>query len=180
MHPRIGELLGKLRSTDRSRLILLSGIIGAVLLLLPGMLPHHSRQEPASLPSDGTVQAEQYRQQLEERLTALLSAMEGVGHAEVMITVSGTAEQVYAEEIKTSRGANGIRQESEPVMTRSGSSEAPLIARTVCPAVEGAAILCSGGDHAAVQERVSRAAAALLGIPQTRIFVGRSAASSKF
>lgn len=176
MHLRIGELLEKLRGENKSRLILLLGICGAVLLLIP----HHGRQEPVPLPADGTVQAEQYRQQLEERLTALLSAMEGVGQAQVMITVSGTAEQVYAEEIKTSRGANGLRQESEPVITRSGSIESPLVARTVCPAVDGAAILCSGGDHAAVQERVSRAAAALLGIPQSRIFVGRSAASSKF
>ncbi|MBR5723131.1 MAG: hypothetical protein IKX57_05830 [Oscillospiraceae bacterium] len=175
MHPRIRELTERLCGENRSRLILLLGICGAVLLLLP----QHSRKEPVSLtpPADGTVQAEQYREQLEERLTGLLSAMEGVGQAEVMITVSGTAEQIYAEEIRTSRGDSGIRQESEPVMTRSGSTESPLIARTVCPAVEGAAILCDGGDHAAVQERVSRAAAALLGIPQTRIFVGRSAAS---
>lgn len=162
----------KLNGLQRPRIILIAGLCGAALLILPGILPEKRAQPP---PADGTVQAEQYRESLERRLTDLLNGMEGVGQVQVMITVSGTAEQIYASEVKASQNERARQQEAALVITRSSGAEAPVIAKTVCPAVLGAAVLCSGGDHAAVQERVRKAASSVLGIPQGQIFVGKSA-----
>lgn len=163
----------KLNGLQRPRIILIAGLCGAALLILPGILPEKRAQSPP--PADGTVQAEQYREMLERRLTDLLNGMEGVGQVQVMVTVSGTAEQIYASEVKASQNERARQQEAALVITRSSGTEAPVIAKTVCPAVLGAAVLCSGGSHAAVQERVRKAASAVLGIPQGQIFVGKSA-----
>lgn len=178
MQPWLTGLRERLRMLQRPRLLLIAGLCGAALLILPGIRTESRAQSPP--PADGTAQAEQYREALETRLTDLLNGMEGVGEVRVMVTVSGTAEQVYAEEVKASQNERGRQQEAQVVITRSSGAEAPIVAKTVCPSVLGAAILCSGGDHAAVQERIRKAASAVLGIPQGQIFVGKSATSSKF
>ncbi len=180
MHTVLEQIRARLSGMQRTRLLLLTGLCGAALLLLPSLLPERKDLHRGNLPQDEPAQTVLYREALEERLTALLSGMEGVGQVQVMVTVSGTAEQVYAEELKTSQNESGLRQEMQPVILRGSSGDAALAAKTNCPSVQGAAILCEGGSHAAVQERVSRAAAAVLGIPQTRIFVGQSARSAKY
>lgn len=178
MHPWITALRNRLAGMQRERIILLAGLCGAALLILPGMLSA-GKKTAVPLP-DAAAQTEQYRTSLEERLTSLLNGMEGVGHVQVMITVSSTAEQICAEEVKASQNERGRQQEASVVITRNSGTESPVITKTVCPAVMGAAILCSGGEHAAVQERVRRAASAVLGIPQGQIFVGKAAISSKY
>ena len=166
-----------LRQENRLKLILLLGVTGIAMILLSGMLPEKqsSAQHAEPPPADAAgTDPDAYRVQLEERLTALLSQMDGVGAAAVMITVSGSAEQVYASEISDSRNERGSQKSVSPVLVRSNGSESALVTETRAPAVSGAVILCSGGGHAAVQEHVTKAAAALLGIPANRIYVGKA------
>ena len=59
-------------------------------------------------------------------------------------------------------------------ITKSGGNESALIAETRYPAVVGAAVLCTAGDHAAVQERITRAVSTVLGIPASSVFVGKT------
>lgn len=181
---RLREMIDDLRTRFGGekgvRLIVLLGLAGMALILLSGLLPDADTKtpEPAMQYAEAgdNPDADSYRQMLEQRLTELLSQMEGVGQVTVMITVSGSAEQVYAEEVKTSSSDHSSSKESAFVITKQGGDEAALRAETKYPAVQGAAVLCSGGDHAAVQERVSKAVATVLGIPAARIFVGKSAA----
>lgn len=167
-----------LRQENRLKLIVLLGLTGIAMILLSGMLPgkqssaQHEEPPPAAA---AEAASEPYRILLEERLTALLSQMDGVGAVTVMITVSGSPEQIYASEISDSSSDRGKQSSVSPVLVRSGGSESALIAETRCPAVSGAVILCTGGSHAAVRENVTKAAAALLGISANRIFVGKAA-----
>ena len=179
--PLTDKLRELFREENRVRLIVLLGITGVAMILLSGLLPKRQntaqRAEPppaAAAESDPDA----YRMLLEERLTKLISQMEGVGSVTVMITVGGSAEQVYAEEIRDSRSENSAQTSSAPVLTRSNGGESALLTETRYPDVRGAAILCSGGGHAAVRERITKAAAALLGISPAQIYVGQAAASS--
>ena len=69
------------------------------MILLSGLLPKRQTSEQQAEPPPA-VSAESepdaYRLMLEDRLTKLLSQMEGVGSVTVMITVGGSAEQIYA------------------------------------------------------------------------------------
>lgn len=178
MHERAEKLRELFRGEKRVRLIVALGLCGMGLILLSGLLSPHEEKAPAEpVAAQSADTPEVYRAELEERLTALLSHMEGVGEVSVMITLSGSAEQVYAEEVKASKSENSAQTESSPVLTRSGSSESALITETKYPPVLGAAILCSGGGHAAVRERVIQAASALLGLPAGDIYVGKAAGS---
>ena len=165
-----------IQSSKGIRVIVLLGLTGMALLLFSGMMPNRNSIEQSGNASCQTAgaQADAYRAELETRLTALLRQMEGVGAVQVMVTLDGSAEQIYAEEVRVSKGDHNEQKQSEYVIMRTGGDESALLSRTAYPAVQGAAILCAGGGHAAVRERVSKAAAALLGIPVSRVFVGKT------
>lgn len=176
------QLMDKLRSLfreeNRLRLIIVLGITGIAMILLSGLLPKKQNAEPRAEPSNAISAAndpDAYRILLEERLTELLTHMDGVGSVTVMITVGGSAEQIYASEIRDSQSENGSQTSSAPVLTRTNGDEAALLKETKYPAVRGAAILCTGGGHAVVQERVAKAASTLLGVPVNQIYVGQAA-----
>ena len=169
------------KEENRLRLIVLLGIIGIAMILLSGLLPEKQKTEARAEPPPYESAADDpdaYRIMLEERLTALLSRMEGVGAVTVMITVGGSSEQVYATEIRDSRSDSSAQISSSPVLTRTSGGESALLTETRYPAIRGAAILCTGGGHAAVQERITKAASALLGIPVNQIYVGQAATFS--
>ena len=174
-------LRNRLKTIPHTRLIVILGIAGMVLILLSGLLPDKKeRGAPAESPAEPAAAAQEiYRAELENRLTALLSDMEGAGTVKVMVTLGGSAEQVYAEEVKVSRSGDRSQTESAPVLSRVSGDESALITETKAPPVQGAVILCTGGDHAAVRERITNAVSALLGIPQSQIYVGKSAANSE-
>ena len=168
------------REENRLRLIILLGITGIAMILLSGLLPKKQNAEPRAEPSvvSAETDPDAYRILLEERLTDLLSHMNGVGTVTVMITVGGSAEQIYAAEIHDSHSENTSQTSSAPVLTRSNGDESALLTEIRYPAVCGAAILCTGGGHAAVQERVAKAVSALLGIPVNQIYVGQASGFS--
>ena len=171
------ERIRQLFSGERGiRTAVLLGLAGMVLILLAGLLPDRTaRGSPPQTAAAETSDPDCYRAAIESRLQSLLCRMEGVGEAAVMVTVSGSAEQIFAEEVKASQSERSKQTESAYVLARTGGEETPLIAETRYPAIEGVAVLCTGGDHAAVQERISRAVATVLGIPQSRVYVGKSA-----
>ncbi|MCQ2408180.1 MAG: hypothetical protein MJ065_06585 [Oscillospiraceae bacterium] len=173
----IERLRERFTGDNSIRIIVMLGAAGIALILISGLLPKKNDVEEKleSVPiTEAVSDPDIYRIQLEERLTALLSQMEGVGKVTVMVTLGGSSEHIFAEEVKVSRNQNGALSESAPVLTRSGNAESALIAETKYPAVCGTAILCSGGSHAAVRERITQAAAALLGIPAANIYVGKA------
>ncbi len=160
------------------RIVLLLGLSAMALLLLSELLPKSGNAEHPTKPAmDRAADCGDFVSETESRLALLLSEMDGVGQATVMVSVSGTAEQVYAEEVRASQNGTGRQSETALVITRSNGSESALVAQTRCPEVTGVAVLCTGGGSAAVQERVIRAVSTVMGIPTSRVFVGRQIAA---
>ena len=173
---KIREYLQKQFGAEhRTKWILLLGFIGMAMILFSGFLPDKKKSDLVKQQQTDaeTVDADAYRLAMETQLTDLLSKMEGVGQVTVMLTVIGSGEQVYAEEVKADKTNNGVKTQSAFVITRNDGKESALLSESRYPAIQGAAILCTGGGHAAVQERVSHAVATVLGIPASRIFVGQ-------
>ena len=159
-----------LRGEKGVRLAVVLGIAGILLLLLPWHTGDAAQPEPEPPPQS----AEDYCTALEKRLAGMLARVEGVGEVTVMVTVRGSGEQVYAEEVKTAQNEHGTQRESSYRTTRSGGNESALLAETKLPAVAGVAVVCTGGGHPAVQERVTKAVSTVLGISPAQIYVGKS------
>lgn len=166
-----------MQSGGRYRPVLLLGAAGILLILLSGIRSRPDRRTQSTVPQaepQSAVSSAAYCTQLEEKLTGMLSELQGVGHVRVTVTVSRSEEQIFAEEVKSSKSDRAVQQESRIVITKSNGQETALVSGTNSPAVQGVAVLCSGGDHASVRESVTAAVSTVLGLSPAQIFVGKT------
>ena len=118
---------------------------------------------------------EDYRQTLEAQLTGILSQMEGVGEVQVLVTLAGSEEYVYAK--ADDRTVTDTQTRSSVSYVTVGGSREALLETVAHPGITGVVIACTGGGSPAVQERVTRAAGVACGLPANRIFVTSLSAS---
>lgn len=159
----------------RNRILLLLGGSALAMLLLSGLLPKQKNSVQAEPPPQNSAvsQATAYAAETERRLTELLEQMDGVGAVTVMVTVEGTAEEKYAEEVRESESDSSRQTERACVLARIDGDDTPLVAKTQYPALSGVAVLCTGGGSPKVQEKVVRAVSTVLDIPSSDIYVGQ-------
>lgn len=174
------EVLTHLKSLwqdDKKRpgLLLVAGIAGMVLLALSEWLPApktdaQTEQAEAGPTLSASAQTAAYAAELEQRLQRLLGQVEGVGKAEVMVTLCAGEGTVYAKDSQLA--ADGSEQYSHVLLQGTGTDPA-LIETVTPPAVQGVAVVCQGGGNAAVQSRVTQIVQALTGAGSSHITVAR-------
>lgn len=167
------RLRRQLCSVRGVRLVVILGVAGLALILLSGFLPskEETPKETTVSAIDSSAELQAYCNQLESRLVQILEQMDGVGKCEVMLTATGTAETVYAQDEETDRAEEKIQAQRKCVIVSDGDGEQALVERVVSPQISGVIIVCSGASSSVVQERVSDAVQAVLDIPSNRICV---------
>ena len=104
---------------------------------------------------------------LEQRLGAILSRIQGVGEAQVLLTESWGQETVYQTD-----GTSGTDGRTETVIISDDSRrEAGLVRQVVSPVYQGAIVVCQGGENACIRLAVMEAVSNVTGIPTSRITV---------
>lgn len=164
---------GVRRIWDRYKYAALVALIGAGLLLWP------SGQETSSPSAEETETAEEAAAALETELETMLSAMDGVGQARVLLTVDSDGERQLAQDTELTYSGDTAAPEdysrrSEPVLVGGGSSGQVVVTRRMYPTYRGALVVCPGGDRAEVRLAVTEAVAALTGLTADRITVAKS------
>lgn len=138
-------------------------VIGLLLLILPGLMPE--KEEPKDETETETVTY--YTEKLEKKLSELVSSAVGTENARVVVTLDRTQEYVYAKNESKSNSQSA----AEYVIISGGSAEEPILVTEIYPKVRGVAVVCAGGDNAAVRERVTELICAALGISANKIAV---------
>ena len=150
------------------RYVLLVVLVGAVLLLLP-------TGGGASAQPDGTAAGaalDYDPSELEARLEAVLSRVEGAGEVEVVLTVRSGPRQVLAEDRTQEREGDRESGESTTVLLSRGSAgEETVAVEQRSPQFRGALVVCSGGDDPAVRLTLTQAASAVTGLGADRISI---------
>lgn len=166
------------KKTDKLLLLFAAGIL-LVIISWPGKEEEENRAETTA-----TAGAEEisYEEQLEEELSEILSRMEGVGRAEVMITFKSSEERVVREDSSTTRksveesdSGGGMRSQEEisqdiDTLTTGGDGE-PYVVKRLVPEVEGILILADGGDLPTVKSQIVEAVQALFPLEAHKIKV---------
>lgn len=150
------------------RILLWAGLIGMLLIGLSEWLPHRKTEgETAVVLTEGQVE-----QALEQRITALLREVEGVGACHVMVTLESDTQSVYAADVTSSTAADGAVSYGEHYLTvdTEGGPVGLLITR-ILPTVKGVAVVCDGGGNAAVQQRVIQLVSTAFHISERRVCV---------
>ena len=122
---------------------------------------------------------------MEEKLKAVLENMEGVGEAEVMITLKASGEKVldkntdYQKSQVTEEDAQGgmritdeeSRKEDTVLSGGSSGSQEPYVVQEKRPEVEGVVVLAEGGDSPETVSEINEALQALFDISPHKIKV---------
>ena len=159
---------------DRYKYAALVALIGAGLLLWPGIggqeAPSPKRGEEDR--SGGDVR--QIQQEMEE----ILGAMSGVGQVKVMLTVDSDGERQLAQDTELeyngpTAAPEDYSRRSETVVVKGGSGTEPVTVRQTYPTYRGALVVCQGGDRAEVRLAVTEAVTALTGLTADRVTVAK-------
>ena len=104
---------------------------------------------------------------LEQKLSIILSHIEGVGEVQVLLTEARGTESVYQTD-----GVSGSEGRRETVIiTDDSRSEFGLVRQVISPVYQGAIVVCQGGGNASVRLAVMEAVANVTGISSSRITV---------
>lgn len=147
-------------------------------------LPEDGGNQTAT-PSGGARSLEdQYREELEQELTAFLGSIDGVGDVKVMITLQTSRELVVDREERMQQritseedGTGGTRlveeltQENTAVYDTSSQEKKPYIIKTVYPRVEGVVVAASGVGKGRLRTDISETVQALFGLEAHKVKV---------
>lgn len=162
---RVGGLLGRLGGGRWRRFVIFAGIAAIALLFLSTVIPERSSaQEQGSFSEDTSA----LEQELEKRLTDIISQIDGVTSPQVMVTLDRTSERVYAEEVKSSSSGDSQSAENSPALN--GSKDA-LEKSVILPRVRGVAVVCGGAENVLIREKVVNTAARVLDIGVSQVYV---------
>lgn len=175
---KFSKLTELFKGDKKLRVVMLLGICGIILIGITSFFPTKTAVNDKVI-GDKTI--EEYKLEFESEITALLSSIEGVGKARVMVTFKNGVEYLYAkEEKKNTDSTNGINEQSiqqrdtyeqTTIMVEDENGRKTALVRTKLePVVKGVVIVCEGGDDIIVQQKVTEAVKVALAIGSNQIF----------
>ena len=161
-----------LEKENRTKLLVIIGLVGILLIFLSTFFENDSKYEQASEASASVYDdTEKYKAQLEAEIKEMVSNISGVGDVMVMITFNGTTEIVYAEELLKDTNSDSVSFKNQYVLVENDGDKEALVKKINKPQVCGVAVVCEGGDDVRVAERVVKAVSAVLDVSSANICV---------
>lgn len=158
-----------IKKDKRLIILLVCGLIGISLIAFSELSSKPENKEKTDTAQNTYTD---YEEKLEERLCGIISQISGVGRASVMVKTKGTEESELAQNVSSDRNAQGdVKAENEYVIVGSNSNEQGVLIKKNYPEIQGAIIVCEGGDDVKIQNEVVNAVSALLGISKNNVSV---------
>ena len=142
-------------------------LAGLALLLLPGR--KEGRVEEEICAEESTLMD---TAKLEERLSQLLSQVEGAGQVEVLLSPAAGQSKILARDEEVRERNEGTETASETVVVSRGSEGEETVTLQLCAEeYRGAVVVAEGGEDPAVVLALTRAVSAVTGLGADRITV---------
>lgn len=170
------------KADKKLALLCVAGIVGVLLLVISSVLPQNGKKEEKETVSS-TVH-ETYAEEIEEKLTEIISSIDGAGKTSVMVTLESGTEQVYAKNEKVKNDSSSdesklnedFSDEKEYVLIETDGDEGGLIIKLIQPKIRGVAVVCEGGGNDAVRQEITQAVTAVLDISSSRVYIAKMSA----
>ena len=182
---RKGEKIPK----KRQLLILL--LVGILLMVIVLPVPDggEGSEEENNQTDVKITDAGDYEAYLEEKTARTLQYVEGVGKAEVMITLKSSSQKVIEKDQQSSsqtteeedseggtRTLNDISSDKTSIYEQnSDGSQSPYVSKELTPEIEGVVVIADGGDNAVVVQNITEAVQALFGVEAHKIKIMKRA-----
>lgn len=178
----------KLPKKNQLLILLLAGIL-LVVIALPtsgkknGEVSQSGGKSPEKVETGGMKTDEEYERHLEQRISRALEYVQGVGKAEVMITLKSSGQKIIEKDQKSSSQASqeedsqgGTRTKEDKSWDKtsiyrqdSNGSQSPYVSKELTPEIEGVLVIAQGGDNAVVVQNITEAVQALFGVEAHKI-----------
>ena len=174
------------------------GVIRLWLLIVAGLVlliasfdgkEEHKTQTQINTQNEEKQSEEQqlntYIENMETRLTNVLSQVDGIGKVQVMITAKATQEKVvlkdapYKKTTVKEEDSTGATRESKETTSEEGTilekqqdgSESPYITKELQPEIEGVVVIAEGAAQKQIEAEINDAVVALFSVPSHKIKV---------
>lgn len=161
-----------LKSQKGVRISICIGLLGLLLILISDC--YNKGDTSTTIEETAINTTDDYRISLEKNLKDLIESVSGAGDTKVMITLSNSEKNVYAEEIKKQSNADGSTEyQSNYITVNSNDGKSALISSIQPPQIMGVVVLCKGGSKGSVKEDIYNIVSSLTGLTADKIFVGQ-------
>lgn len=166
-------------------IVVLAGIL-LLVISLPVKKTNDSIQNTDSsrTVSSAELSGDDYAKYLEDKLTAILGKVNGVGKVTVSVTVKNTGRKTIAsdgsmseQKINESDSTGGSRvteeksQSNTNIFYDTANGSEPFVTEKSMPQVEGIIVVAEGGGDGTVASEITAAVEALLDVPAHKIKV---------
>lgn len=171
----------KLKRSDWLILVL-AGILILIIALPTDTKGKKQAEEAKENISKENNTMEASKDEIEQKLEAILEKIDGAGEVKVMITYQDSGTQVVEKDKNTSENSleesdstGGVRSTKEQQLQEStvyeeaDAGNTPFVSKELLPKVEGILIVASGGDNQKVKQNISEAVLALFQVEAHRI-----------
>ena len=140
-------------------------LVGVVLMTIPEVRKNDKTVSPVTVKP-------QSEPTMEERLSSILSGIDGAGEVSVMLTEAAGEEIFYQTNDNISNGENASGKDHNTVIvTDSNRNQNGLIRQINPPVYLGAIIACQGADNPTVQLAIVDAVSKITGLGANQISV---------
>ena len=159
------EKLKSVFTSDKKLAVLCAvGVLGVVLLIISEFIPSGEKKTEKKESVTAAQSQETYAEDIEKRLTEIVSSIDGAGKTRVMVTLESGAEQVYAKNEKIKSDTSGgtalekenFSDEKEYVLIETDGNEGGMIIKLIQPKIRGVAVVCEGGGSDAVRQEITQ------------------------
>ena len=179
---------GKAPQKSQLLILLLVGIL-LMVIVLPVPDGGEGSEEENNQTDVKITDAGDYEAYLEEKTARTLQYVEGVGKAEVMITLKSSSQKVIEKDQQSSsqtteeedseggtRTLNDISSDKTSIYEQnSDGSQSPYVSKELTPEIEGVVVIADGGDNAVVVQNITEAVQALFGVEAHKIKIMKRA-----
>ena len=175
---KTSRLYRKFATMEKNKLIKIIvavGLIAMIGIFLSESFSTKNKQEnqPQQQASESL---HEYEQQVEQRLSDILSSIDGIGQCEVMVTLDSSKESVYSSESESKNESDEKSSSSSEKSTYvivDDDGQKPVLEKEVEPRVRGVIVVCEGADDVYVRQAVVDSIRAGLGITSANISIVR-------
>lgn len=163
-----------IRSLKKYKYVIIILLIGLGLLLIPGEKNNQSLSVPVE--KEIPFSPEAYAAEMEQRLSQILSQIQGVGETEVILTLKQGEQThyLYDTDVRKESGEKNSSSEEiqKTVIISSGNAyDEAMVTRKDYPLFQGALIVCRGGGEAEVKLKLTQAVSALTNLSSDKITI---------
>lgn len=162
------------KQKKNNNILIVICILGMLLIGLSCFLPKKDKTvKPTNVACDNK---ENYLFDLTNQIEEMVQKIDGVGNANVTITIKNGSEQVFARDETGNIDSNDDEKREEYqqktiIVDDKDGQKSALISKTLEPTINGVCVICDGGNDFEIQQKVIYAVKTALNIGTNKVYV---------